>query len=160
MALTSGQKVALKAALAAETDAGVVAALAGRNDVFLHQWCNGVSGTDAWRAAAGVAELFDAINLTRFDALTDRKSAAWVELRVYASVKPINFGQNTKRNAIIDIWGVTDGAVVLSKLLEKARRVEVYLGGTSRTTEGVTGLDRDFYGQVTLNEVSEALNLL
>ena len=58
--LTDAQLQTLAAALRAETDQTVVAAMAIRNDVALRDWCNGASAVDAWNEAMGSRDLFEA----------------------------------------------------------------------------------------------------
>lgn len=153
--MTEQQKQTLAAALRAETDPSVVAALAIRNDVALMNWCNANSATDAWMASADSRTIFEAMNITKFDTLTAGKRDAY---RLMIENAPLNFGRNNIRNAVVDIWGASDSVAVLQAVLEKARHAEVYLGGSTKTTNTVAGLDRNYYGAVALNDVSEALN--
>lgn len=159
MALTNSQKVSLAAALRAEGDAGVVAALAIRNDVFLQSWCNGASATDAWKYAATRRDLFEAMDITQFDGLTGGKRDAW---KVMMDNTPLDFSRAKNRKGVSDSWSTLTQAqqnTILTGLVEKATRAEVYLGASNNKTEGgVTALARDFVGNVGLTELSQVLN--
>lgn len=154
-ALTAAQSTAIRNGINAETDPVAVAARAIRDDQALSNWCNGFSVTDAWLAAADGKTLFEAMDITKYDALTGGKRAAWDLMLRYA---PLDFGRNKLRSAVVDVWGNTDSVAVLTALREKATRCQMYIGGTSKTTNTVTGLDRGWPGQMTGNEMSRILN--
>lgn len=156
MALTNAQLVTLKAALLAETDAGVVAARAIRNDVALTTWCNSNSAQAAWNNNVSKRDLFEATDITKFDNLTAGKRDAQSRLEDNA---PLDFSRLKARKAVVDIWGTTDSVAILTDLTRFATRAEVYLGGTSATTNTVTALKLNVPGQVSMNDVSNALNL-
>lgn len=153
--LTPNQRVSLYNAIMAETDATAVALRAARNDYALADWCNSESTTDAWLDAADSRTLFEAMNPTLYDTLTAGKRALWDLLLRNA---PLDLGRSKLRNAIVDVWGATDSVPVLQALREKATRCQLYLGGTSRTTNTVTGLDRVWGGTISGNEMSTLLN--
>jgi hypothetical protein len=159
MALTTTQKQTLAAALRAETDptiAGPTGALAIRNDVAIAAWCNGAHPSQkAWKAIASRRDLFEAMQVTKFDGITQGKRDAYV---VMMDNTPIDFGRNAMRSAVVDVWGNTDSVAVLTALTESATRGEVYIGGTSKTTNTVAALDRAALGPYDLNEISDALN--
>lgn len=160
--LTNAQKATLKAALLAETDPGVVNARTIGDAVFLAAWCNGASAVDAWEAGASKRDLFEAINVTQFDGLTQGKRDAWWLMQDNV---PIDFRRNKMRNAVVDVWSAALTAAQLTALLtaltEKATRAELYItpnvAGNQKTTSGVVALDRSFVGTLTHTEVSEAL---
>lgn len=153
--LTDAQKQTLAAALRAETNAGVVAALAIRNDVFLADWCNASSASDAWQPAMTSRLLFEATDVAKFDNLTAGKRDAWKLMLEFA---PIDFARNKMRKAVTDTWGATDSVSVLGACVRKATNAENYLGGTSATVNTVTALKLNWSGVVFLNDVSGALN--
>lgn len=153
--LSNTQKTTLAAALRAETDAGVVAALAIRNDVFLTDWCNTNSATDAWMENIDSKSLFHAMDITKFDNLTAGKRDAWRAMLDYA---PHDMAKNANRKAILDIWGATDSVPVLQSCVRKATHGEVYFGGNSATTNTVTALKLTYTGMIGLTELSQALN--
>ena len=146
---------ALAAALRAETDAGVVAMMAIRNDVGLAEWCNAASAVDAWQSAMTNRLLFEAGDVTKFDGLSAGKRDSWKLLLEFA---PIDFARNKMRSAVKDIWGNTDSVAVLQACTRKATNAENYLGGTSVTENTVTALKLKWTGTLHYNEVSEILN--
>lgn len=160
MALTPAQLPILAAALIAETNAGVVAALAARDDTALTAWCNNDSNADAWQSDMTALMLFeDGTDVTKFDGLTAGKRAAWDLMLRFA---PIDFGKQKNRKAAQDVWGNADSVAVLQGCRRKATRAELYLTpnvvGNQATTNTVTGLKLNWSGSVSLNDVSNALN--
>jgi hypothetical protein len=160
MALTPAQLTTLKAAILADTDAGVVAARAIRNDTALVAWCNSPGPVDAWQDAMTALALFeDATDVAKFDGLTAGKRDAWDLMLRFA---PIDFSRQKNRKAAQDVWGNTDSVAVLQACRRKATRAEVYItpniGGNQATTNTVTALKLNWTGMVSLNELSDALN--
>lgn len=153
--LTDAQLQTLAAALRAETDQTVVAAMAIRNDVALRDWCNGASAVNAWNEAMGARELFEATDVTKFDGLTAGKRDAW---RLLLEFAPIDFTRQKLRKAVQDAWGNTDSVAVLQDCRRKATRGEAYLGGNDATTNTVTAKKLNYTGSVSLDDVSNALN--
>lgn len=153
--LTSAQQTALANGLKAETNAQVVAALAIRNDVFLAQWCNTAGTSDAWNPEMGESDLFQAMDITKFDNLTAGKRDAW---RLMLDFTPLDCARNANRKAILDIWGSTDSVTVLNACVRKATNAEKYIGGTSATTNTVTALKLNWYGEMDFMTVAQALN--
>lgn len=156
MALTNAQLATLKVALLAETDAGVVAARAIRNDVALTAWCNAPSATDAWNPSVSDRGIFEACDVTKFDGLTAGKRESQTRLERYA---PVDFTKQKMRKAIQDIWGNTDSIPILEAFRRKATNGEMYFGGNVVTTNTVSATKLDVPGQISMNDVSNALNL-
>lgn len=156
--LTNAQKATLKAALFAETDASVISALNSGNDVFIADWCNGFSAVDAWMASASKQALFEACDIVQFDNLSQGKRDAWMLLQ---DNTPVDFRRNKMRKGVDDIWGATQSPAILTALLEKATRAELYItpniAGNQKTTRTVVGLDRGFVGQLSINEIAGVL---
>jgi len=153
--LTTTQLTALKAAINAETDPTFVAHRDIGNTEQMAVWLNGAGTTDAWLPAATRAQLFEATDVAKFDGLSAGKRDAW---RLMMDNAPIDFGRNANRKAVLDIWGATDSVAVLQALREKATRAQEILGGTSKTTNTVTGLDRAYAGTLSYTDVIAALN--
>lgn len=153
--MTPEQRNDLGTALRAETNPGVVAAIAARNDSAVVEWCNGPSATDAWLSSATDRDLFEATDVTKFDNLTPGKQGAQTRLERFA---PLDFTRQKMRKALQDIWGNTDSVAVLQALRRKATRAEVYLGGNAATTNTVTALKLNFEGSVSAEDVGRALN--
>lgn len=101
--LTTAQYNLVRQAIIAEPT--LATALANRDDRAITEWCNSASTTDAWLAAADAKTQFEAMDLTKFDALTAGKRAAWDLMLRNA---PLDFGRNKLRSAVVDVWGNTD----------------------------------------------------
>ena len=153
--ISETQKQTLAAALRAETDAGVVAMMAIRNDVGLAEWCNAPSGVDAWQPAMTNRLLFEAGDVTKFDGLTAGRRDSWKLMLEFA---PIDFSRNKMRKAVTDIWGNTDSVAVLQSCTRKATNAEKYLGGNSATENTVTALKLNWTGTTSYSEIGEILN--
>jgi hypothetical protein len=160
MPLTTAQEIIIVDALKLETAVNVVTALANRDDVFLTNWLNGnATATNTWRKDVTSRDLFEAMDVTKFDALTAGKRDAW---RLMLDFQPIDFSRQKNRRAVTDVWGATDGAPILTDCTRRTSRVEIYLtpdiAANQTTTAGVTGLTLSWYGPITLTELSMALN--
>ena len=153
--MTEAQQQALATALRAETDAGVVAMMAIRNDVWLAEWCNAASAVNAWQPAMTNRLLFEAGDVTKFDGLSAGKRDSWKLLLEFA---PIDFSRNKMRKAVTDIWGNTDSVAVLQACTRKATNAENYLGGNSATENTVTALKLKWTGTTSYSEIGEILN--
>lgn len=151
--LKPAQMQTLSAAFRAEPT--LATAVSQRRDDLIADWCNAASATDAWLKSADARVIFQAADITKYDALTAGKRAAQDRIERYA---PIDFGVNKMRTAIVDIWGAADAVAVLQGLREKATNCQNALGGTSKTTQAVTGLDRTWAGILSVNDVSDILN--
>lgn len=155
MALTTAQISILAAALRAEADPTTAAAVISRNDTYLAGWCNGLSATDAWNQNIESRDLFDATNVAKFDNLTAGKRSAWDLLLRFA---PVDMSRQKMRKAVEDIWGTADSVAVLQACTRKATRGEVYIGGSTATTNTVSALKLDFTGAITIEDIGAALN--
>ena len=155
MSLTDTKLQTLAAALRAETDANVVNYLANRMDVQLAEWCNTASTSDAWNPAMTGGALFEATNVVKFDGLTAGKRDSWKLMLDFA---PIDMGRNKLRLAVIDVWGNTESVAVLQACTRKATIGEKYLGTTTVTENTVTALKLVVPGQISISDVSSALN--
>lgn len=152
--MTEAQKQTLAAALRAETDASVIAAMSIRNDVYLAEWCNAASAVDAWSAMTARL-LFEASDVTKFDSLQTGKRDAW---RMMLDFQPIDFTRNKMRKAVVDVWGTTAAVAVLQACTRKATNAENYLGGNSATENTVTALKLNWTGTLSHPEISDVLN--
>lgn len=153
--MTPEQEVILVNALRAEVDAGVIAALAERRDDLLAVWCNGETASDAWAVSVSSKDLFEAIDVTKFDNLTAGKRDAW---RMLLDFAPQDFSRTKARKATLDVWGATDSVAVLQACTRKATRAETYFGGTPATTNTVTALKLTLPGLLATIDVAMALN--
>lgn len=157
MALTEAQKQVLAVGLLAETDPVLVGWRNVRNDVFLYEWVNTETLTDAWHNGCAKRELFEATDVSKFDNLTAGKRDAW---KLMLDNAPADMTRANMRKAVIDVWGVTDSKAVLQSCLKKATRGELYLGGTTpvTNTNTVVALKLNFQGSISIQEVSDAMN--
>ena len=158
--MTPAELTALKAHILANTDPAVQAALAIRNDTELQRLYNLPASPTvaAWLKAATARQIFEATNITQFDSVSAGKRETWRMLMDFA---PIDFGRNQMRNALMDVWSAQNASQrnsILTALTEPATVAQVALGGTNRTSEGVTALDRNFWGQVSIADIGAALN--
>ena len=154
--LNTTQQQTLAAALRAETNAGVVAALVIRNDVILRDWCNAASATLAWSVSITSKELFEAGNILKYDGIAQAaKREAWQMILQYA---PQDMSRNKMRLAVIDVWGSTESVAVLQACRRFATNGEVYLGGASVTENTVTALKLNVPGNISLDDISNSLN--
>lgn len=153
--LTTAQETTLANALKAETNSGVIAAMAIRNDVFLTAWCNSASTADAWNDAMTARAFFESMDVAKYDNLTAGKRDAYRQMQDFS---PIDMAKNANRKAITDIWGTTDSVKVLQACTRKATNAEKYLGGTDATTNTVTAKKLNWAGILEHDEVSRALN--
>ena len=151
--LTPSQRNTLRTAIS--TEPTIAAAYASRDDQAIAAWCNAASSTYAWMSAADARTLFEAGDVTKYDGLTAGKRAAWDRIERNA---PIDVGRGKMRTAVVDIWGNTDSVAVLQALVEKATNCQAKVGGTSRTTNTVTALARNWAGTLSAYEVSVLLN--
>lgn len=158
--LDSTQLVTLKNHIVANMDPDVVAALSIRNDIELARLYNLPTTTVAWMKAASRQNIFEAMDLTLFDGVSAGKRDAW---RMLMDNVPIDFGRNPMRKAVTDVWSAqTQGQrdALLTALTEFATVAEDALGGATKTTGGVTALDRNWKGLLGHPDISAALNLL
>lgn len=108
----------------------------------------------AWRTNMTRNDLFDAMNIAQFDALSAGKRDAWKLMLDQGSVDP---SRNRIRAAVIDIWPAAQATNILTAMTENARRIEVLIGGAAVADGGVTALRRTFSGSISDAEVALAL---
>ena len=152
-ALTPIQQTTLIAALKISTDPTLAPLVTARDNVLIADWLNTASTDDAWHEGIVARSLFQASDITKFDGLTGGKRDAW---RLMLDFTPHDMRINANRKAVLDVWGATDAPAVLTKCLRKATRGEVILGGTTKTTGTISGLDLNFVGFISVDDVSKA----
>lgn len=115
--------------------------------------------TLAWRTAVPPQDSDEAPAYTAFDSIVAGKRDSWGYFLGY----PRNFGKNKVRNWIVDVWGsATAGSnaeAILQAGTENAKRIEVILGGTTKTTGTVSALDRNYAGTIDSEHVQLAREL-
>lgn len=155
--LSNSQRNTLRSAVIADQTAS---ALRTAGDVTgLLNWLNGASATVAWRAAAEARTLDEGAAYATFDSIAAGKRDAWDIFLRYA---PRDMGKNKNRALVTDVWGnATAGSVaesVLQAATETATRAQAAIGGTSKSTGTVTGLDRTWAGTVSEADVQWIIN--
>jgi len=153
--LTTTQLATLKAAINAETNATLAGYRANGQTTMIADWYNVASNTDAWNSRVEQSTLFDATDIAKFDNITAGKRDAWRMLMDFA---PCDFTRAKVRKGVQDIWGDTDSVAVLQAGLRKATKAEVALGGTSVTTNTVTGLKLNWEGMLSGDDVASVLS--
>ena len=151
--LTTQQQTTLVNALLASTNTTLAPLVLARDNVLIADYLNQLSTTDAWGESVGNDILFDAMDFTKFDTLTAGKRDAWALFLQYA---PFDFGRNRFRKAVADIWGNTDSVPILELCRRKATNGELIFGGTTKITNTVSGLDLNFEGNISVDDVSIA----
>ena len=153
--LTSAQLATLKAAINAETNATLIGYRTNGQTTMIAEWYNAASNTDAWSSNVSQSVLFDATDIAKFDNISAGKRDAW---RILMDFAPCDFTRAKVRKGVQDIWGDADSVVVLQAGLRKATKAEVALGGTSVTTNTVTGLKLSWEGMLSGDDVASALS--
>lgn len=154
--MNPAQYPTLAAALRAETNPDVVAAVAIRNDTFLQQWCNTNGATLAWNPSMSSKEIFEAGNILKYDNITQAgKREAWRMILQYA---PHDMSRNKMRIAVVDVWGATESVAVLQSCRRLATNGEIYLGYTTVVENTVSAAKLTTPGYISLDDVSNSLN--
>lgn len=153
--MTPEQHVVFAAHIRANTDAGVVAALAVRDDQAISDWYNQSSSTKAWRQSVQKQELFNAMNLATFDSVVAGKRDAW---KIMLDMAPLDFTKASNRKGVVDIFATADATKILTACTENALQVELVFGGESKTSGSVTALNRNYIGATEAGEVLHVLN--
>ena len=109
----------------------------------------------AWSTTVNQNDMDDAPDYTTFDAISAGKRDSWG----FLLARPRDFNRNKVRKWVTDIWGnATAGSnseVILQAGLVNATAAEVAIGGSTKTTGTVSGLDRTYLGGVTVLEVNQ-----
>jgi hypothetical protein len=155
--MTPAQLTTLAAAIRADTDPAVVAALDIRNDVLLQDLYNAASTFIVWRSTIPVEEYRNAITWTEVDALTTGSKYRIWEWMTGNMTLPLESGKSSVRTGLADCWGVstTTRAALLTLAKRPATKAEkLFVTGTGTTaTPGALGWE----GRVTYTTVGIAL---
>ena len=109
----------------------------------------------AWSVTVDPKDMDDAPDYTTFDAISAGKRDSWG----FLLARPRDFNRNKVRKWVTDIWGNSTAgsnseAILLAGLVN-ATAAEVAIGGATKTTGTVSGLDRTYLGGVTVLEVNQ-----
>jgi hypothetical protein len=155
--LTDQQMTTLAAAIRASADAGVIAALAIRNDVLLTNWCNSAGTFVVWKTSLTAQQMHSAYVWTELDTLSQSKFNQLTLMLSQGSVDP---SQANIRQGFTDIFagGATTGTrtalIALAKRFATQAEKMFATGTGTNAAPGALVLD----GNVGLTEVSTALN--
>jgi len=158
MPLTDALAAQLAAHIRANTDPAVQAALAIRNDDAIRDHYNALTSSDAWDETVSRRDLFEAMNITQFDALSAGKRDAWRLLMEQTGQEQQDFGRAKLRAAVRDVWSAAQADAILSACIRKATRAEMVFGGATEASGSVSALDLDVEIVLTSADVSGALN--
>ena len=107
----------------------------------------------AWGESVDPNTVDDAPDYTTFDAISAGKRDSWGFLLRTSR----DFTRAKVRQWVTDIWGNATAGSNSEKILQaglvNATAAEVAIGGTTRTTGTVSGLDRDYIGGMGVQDV-------
>ena len=155
--LTTEQRTTLAAALRADTDPDVVAALAIRNDTELTRLYNLPSTFVVWRTNVPVNEYRDALTWTEVDGLTTGKARIW-EWVTGQMTLPLQANKLAVRQGLADCWAAN--STTRASLLAVAKRFATKTEALFTTGTGTTATPGDLVaeGTLTTEDVGRALN--
>lgn len=159
MELNSTQLATLKAAIAAETNAGFVASrTAGSTGAMADFYNTNAPGpVKVWVKNQTPAATDESADWTLFDAIAAGKRESWGFFLAYSR----DYSRNAIRKWVTDVWGnATAGSgaeKILQGALRNARRGELLFGSTDRTTGTVTAGDLTAEGEITNDNIVKAL---
>ncbi len=153
--MTPAQLSTLKAYILATPALAAKATGAGADFSGLALDLNADTAQRAWLTQASVDAVDDAPSYTDFDVLSAGKRDSWaLFLRTGR-----NFTRGKIRSWVTDVWGNATASSNAEKILlagtEFASVAEVALGGTTRTTGTVAALERNWIGDVSVQDLNE-----
>lgn len=148
----------LAAAIRANTDPTIVAAVAARNDDVIRDWYNVESTTDAWRTDIDGETMFDITPFTIFDGVSAGKREVWDLMIEQSRITPLDFGRRTLRAAVRDIWPTQYGDAILTACRRKATRAEMLFGGSVEASGAISATDLNVEITLSSYDVSVSLN--
>ena len=160
MALNTQETAALKAAIAAETNATFRDYRTEGATGLMAEWYNAnfSPATLAWRTNVPPEDSDEAPSYSAFDTLQQGKRDSWVVFLKF----PRNFTKNKVRRWVVDVWGDatqnSNAAAILDAGTRRITRAENALGGTTTATQGVvTARVLTWEGPLTNEDVINAL---
>src|SRR3990167_2468873 len=123
-------------------------------DFFITKYCNQKKSpiVKAWGKSIGDPAINTAADYSVFDSIVPGKRDSWGFFLNF----PRDFSHDKVRKWVTDIWGATtagsNSEAILKAGLEDATVAEVLFGCVTKTTGTVTGLDRDFVGQIIYSD--------
>lgn len=164
MNLDASQRATLKAAILAETDPTVTAALAIRNDVAIANWYNAASTFIVWKTSITRKEMHNAYVWTEMDSFTN--GAKQFQFNLLISEGTVNPSDANVRQGFQDIFSGAGLATTRAALIALAKRAAtkaeaLFATGTGTDgSPGTLGVNANGYveGALSYNDVSLALN--
>jgi hypothetical protein len=158
MSLTTNQLQAIKAAILADPALAAISSGPATDYNGIAIALNTPSATRAWRTSVPAGDSDDAPDMSTFDALSAGKRDSWA---LFIGQASRDFARNKVRKWVTDIWGnataASNAEAILLAGTELATRAEVVIGGNTKTTGTVSGLDRSWIGQLSINDIAEAM---
>jgi len=140
------------AALRTSVDQTVKQALLDYDHKALAKWCNDATSTKAWTVSVSKRDMFEAMNISTYDAVSAGKKESW---QLMLSMAPLDFSRGGMRKGVLDIFVAADANAMLASFTENASQLEVLIGGSSTTTGTVTALKRGFVGVVEVSDLKQ-----
>lgn len=157
--LTTEQLATLKAAILADPQLAAKASGPGTdiNWLAIQMNKNDASNALGWITNQPEANSDDAPDYSTFDTIQAGKRESWG----FFLARPRDFTRNKVRKWVTDVWGnATAGSnseAILLAATEKASRAEVLFGGNTKSTGTVSALDRAWIGEISMQDVADAL---
>ena len=159
MQLTTAQAATLKAAILAEANATLVAALAVRDDTGVADWYNATTATVVWRSHVQLAEVGKAFVATSLSSMTSLNNDRLVSFALYNG-DGINPSRADHRAFFDDVFSPTSGAPARTALATLWRRTATRAEALFATGIGTTASPATLAaeGPLSAGDVAAALN--
>lgn len=158
MDLKPAHRAALKSAILADPTLAAMATATDYDGITNALNLDASPVVKAWLTAAPARAIDEACNWTQFDTIQAGKRDSWTG-RFFAFDR--DFTRNKVRAWVTDVWGnATVGSNAEAILLagtENASRAEGIIGGTVRTTNDVSALERDWTGEISVYDIGGIL---
>lgn len=157
--MNNAQLDILKAAILAETDPTFVSYRNAGATGAMADWYNDPisPAQKAWITNQPSMDSDDAPNYANFDAIAAGKRDSWG----FFLASPRNFTRNKVRKWVTDVWGNatagSDAEAILLAATRYAQRGEIVFGGAPKTTGTVSALDLTYVGDISNNDILQAL---
>lgn len=159
--LTSSQQTTLVAAIRAETDPVVLAALENRDDTILANWYNQASTKIVWKTAVTEDEIMqNGFDWTQVDNQTIGKARIW-EWMFHSTNRTINPSKANVRSGIDECWKGTAAMLAVRAAIyvhckRMATKAEALFATGTGTTESPALLD--WQGLLSPLDIAYAFN--
>jgi len=157
--MTPAQQATLRAAILADPILGPLTSGPGTDIQAVAAALNADASpvVKAWITAVPQADMDDAPDYAAFDNIVAGKRDSWG----FLLARERDFTRNKVRKWITDIWGNatanSNAEAILKAGTENASRAEVILGGATKTTGTVSGLERVWIGELGNADIVDIL---